>query len=117
MNIDQPSVFSAQTGIAQVFDHIEQDGPMWSGSGERWARTAVHFETPFATTPSVQVALSMIDADAGANLRFELSTEDVSARGFIAVVHTWSDTRIGRLRVSWTAFGQRADGMQGRWNV
>lgn len=117
MNISQPNTFAAETGIAQVFDHIEQEGPMWSGSGDRWARTAVHFETPFGATPSVQVALSMIDADAGANLRLELSTEDVTAKGFIAVAHTWSDTRIGRLRVSWSAFGSRSGEMPERWNV
>lgn len=102
-------------GIAQVFDHIEREGPMWSGTGKRWARAVVDFEQEFGAPPRVQLSIAMIDADSGRNLRFELHAEDVTEKGFTAVAHTWSDTRIGRLQVNWTAIGTRR--AEGAWNV
>ena len=104
-------------GKARIFDHIESEGPMWSGSGKRWARAAVRFDTPFHAAPAVQLTIAMIDADTGKNLRLELTTEDVSPEGFTAVAHTWSDTRIGRLQVNWTAIGARADNAEPLWDV
>ncbi|MEM7061054.1 MAG: H-type lectin domain-containing protein [Pseudomonadota bacterium] len=103
-------------GVAQVFDHIENEGPMWCGSGKRWARTVVEFDDPFSGPPKVQLSIAMIDADSGRNLRFELHAEDVTKAGFTAVAHTWSDTRIGRLQVNWTAIGSRT-AVEGTWDV
>lgn len=105
-------------GVAKVFDHIENSGPMWCGSGKRWSRASVTFEQPFSGPPQVQLSIALIDADSSKNLRFELNAEDVHEDGFTVVVHTWSDTRIGRLKVNWTAIGSRehvADTQ--RWNV
>lgn len=104
-------------GIAQIFDHIENNGPMWGGSGKRWARTVVRFEEPFGTKPKVQMSIAMIDADSSRNLRIELHAEDISTDGFTAVAHTWNDTRIGRLQVNWTAIGTRTAEDDGRWKV
>ena len=104
-------------GVAQVFDHIENEGPMWGGSGKRWARTVVAFEAPFNGPPKVQLSIAMIDADSNRNLRFELHAEDVTEGGFTAVAHTWSDTRIGRLQVNWTAIGTRAVADSTSWDV
>ena len=58
-----------------------------------------------------------IDADSSCNLRLDLHAEDVTSDGFTAVAHTWSDTRIGRLQVNWTAIGSRIEGAQPLWNV
>lgn len=106
-------------GVAQIFDHIENEGPMWCGSGKRWARTVVRFEQPFGAKPRVQLSIAMIDADSSRNLRIELHAEDVSTDGFTAVAHTWNDTRIGRLQVNWTAIGTRPpkEPDDGRWQV
>ena len=104
-------------GVAQIFDHIENEGPMWSGTGKRWARTVIAFDHAFGTAPKIQLSIAMIDADSSRNLRFELHAEDVTERGFTAVAHTWSDTRIGRLQVNWTAIGTRAVESSGTWNV
>ena len=104
-------------GVAHVFDHIENDGPMWCGSGKRWARTVVTFDEAFSEPPKIQLSIAMIDADSGRNLRFELHAEDVTERSFTAVAHTWSDTRIGRLQVNWTAIGARTAVSDGKWDV
>ncbi|MEM7213525.1 MAG: H-type lectin domain-containing protein, partial [Pseudomonadota bacterium] len=104
-------------GVAKVFDHIENQGPMWSGSGKRWARAVVSFPDPFSQPPTVQLSIAVIDADTSRNLRLDLHTEDVTSDGFTAVVHTWSDTRIGRLQLNWTAIGSRIEGATPMWDV
>lgn len=117
MNSVRTMGLAVDSGTAHIFDHIEVGGPMWSGQGKRWARAAVRFVTPFAGPPAVQLSIAMIDADSSKNLRLELGTEDVTCTGFTAVAHTWSDTRIGRLQVNWTAIGQRIDEVVPVWDV
>ncbi|MFK7942224.1 MAG: H-type lectin domain-containing protein [Paracoccaceae bacterium] len=117
MNTFNPVQFAVINGVASIFDHIESEGPMWRGTGKRWARAAVRFPTSFVLPPVVQLSLAMIDADSGRNLRLELTTEDVSRGGFTAVAHTWSDTRIGRLQLNWTAFGQGTVAAEPLWDV
>lgn len=90
---------------------------MWSGKGKRWARASVRFGAPFASPPTVQLSIGMIDADSNCNLRLELATEDVSLDGFLVVAHTWDDTRIGRLQVNWTAIGARGGAVESLWDV
>ena len=117
MNDLTPMVMAIDSGKVQMFDHIDAEGPMWSGSGKRWARMSVRFDTPFSLPPTVQLSIAMIDADSGRNLRLELITEDLSPEGFTAVAHTWSDTRIGRLQLNWTAIGNRSSSVEPLWNV
>ena len=112
-----PLTLAIDGGVAKVFDHIENSGPMWSGEGKRWSRAVVKFPEPFSRPPTVQLSISVIDADTGRNLRLDLHTEDVTGDGFTAVAHTWSDTRIGRLQVNWTAIGSRIEGSSPAWNV
>ncbi len=117
MNRITPVALAVDSGRAQMFDHISSDGPMWAGNGKRWARTVVRFEAPFQSAPSIHLSISMIDAASARNLRLELTAEDVSTDGFTVVAHTWSDTRIGRLQVQWTAIGGRAEGGEPLWDV
>ena len=117
MSVLSKTELAIDGGVAQVFDHIENAGPMWNGSGKRWARAVIDFDDAFETVPKVQLSIAMIDADSGRNLRFELHAEDVTRTGFTAVAHTWSDTRIGRLQVNWTAIGTRAPEMGPAWDV
>ena len=100
-----------------MFDHIEADGDMWTGTGKRWARSSLRFATPFLSPPAVQLSIAMIDADTGCNLRLELFTETLTREGFTAVAHTWSDTRIGRLQLNWTAIGNRRSDVGPMWDV
>lgn len=117
MNTFNPMQMTISNGVVHVFDHIESAGPMWGGSGKRWARAVVRFDEAFLAPPAVQMSIAMIDADTGRNLRLELATEDVTSVGFTAVAHTWSDTRIGRLQLNWTAIGQGPGGAQPLWDV
>ena len=101
------------SGTALVFDHVEGSGPMWASSGEREESVAVLFDQPFSHRPSVHLSIQMIDADNAMNLRLQLRSADIRKAGFRAIAYTWSDTRIGRLAVSWMAIGRTGS----EWDV
>lgn len=98
-----------QQGTHILFSDFSNGGPMWSGTGQREVRKPVTFNPAFAEPPIVMVNVSMLDADHGTNLRTDLATENVTARGFDLVFRTWSDSRIARLRADWTAIGAAPD--------
>lgn len=104
---------SSASGTSLLFDHIESSGPMWADRGERWVDKFIHFDTPFDRPPHVMMSIEMIDADNSTNLRLQLRAEDIKRHGFKAVAYTWSDTRIGRLSISWIALGK----MGSEWDV
>lgn len=86
---------------------------MWTEKGERWAEKTIRFEAPFDKAPQVLLSVEMIDADHSTNLRLQLRPEDVRRGSFKAVAYTWSDTRIGRLSISWMAIGRTGS----EWDV
>jgi len=88
-----------------MFTDFADDGPMWTGSGDRETRHIVTFAAMFLEPPVVQVGLSMWDTDHQTNARLDLATECVSETGFHLVFKTWGDTRVARVRASWTAIG------------
>lgn len=106
--LSQIMALGVASGTVLVFDHVITSGEMWTGSGKRWARAEVVFETPFDSPPHVQLTLQMIDSDQAHNLRLALSAEAISRTGFQAVAHTWNATRIGRLSLSWLAIGEKS---------
>lgn len=117
MNDLTPAILAVDNGLAHVFDHVDNDGPMWSGEGRRWARAVIKFQQPFVAPPAIQLSIALIDADSSRNLRLDLHAEDVTPTGFLAVAHTWLDTRIGRLQVNWTAIGARTPADEPAWNI
>lgn len=106
-----------ESGITRLFDHIENDGPMWTGSGDRWETAPVTFSTPFTKPPAVHLSISMIDAASDKNLRLSMRASNTTVEGFTAIAQTWSDTRIGRLEVAWTAIGPSVDNSTPLWDV
>ncbi|MCI5095493.1 MAG: H-type lectin domain-containing protein [Rhodobacteraceae bacterium] len=98
-----------RTGIAQgdveIFADYKDDGPMWTGSGERERRKSIKFDQTFAQPPAVQVSISLWDMDTSAAIRAELVTENVTEAGFDIVFRTWHDSRVARLRAAWMAIG------------
>ena len=98
-----------------MFSDYEDDGPMWTGRGDRIARQEVAFSESFRDAPSVQVSLTMWDMDRGANSRAEIAAENVTAKGFTAVFKTWGDTKVARARLGWMAVGS-LDG-EDDWDV
>ncbi len=95
-------------GEVVVFSDFADGGDMWTGEGPRERRSAVTFSQPFKSDPVVQVGVSLWDVDTSSALRAEVKAEDITSEGFNAVFRTWSDTRIARIRVTWTAIGEVA---------
>jgi len=95
-------------GTQVLFSDFQHDGEMWSGTGDREARSWVGFSECFLSPPVVQVGLSMWDVDQGANQRMDIAAEEVTEAGFSLVFRTWGDTRVARVRADWIALGEVA---------
>jgi len=93
-------------GEEVLFSDFEEGGPMWTGTGPRVARKPVSFSESFRTTPNVQLGLSMWDMDTSSNARADVKAEQVTDSGFTIVFRTWGDTRVARVRASWSAIGE-----------
>nr|WP_111300785.1 H-type lectin domain-containing protein [Paracoccus saliphilus] len=106
---------SGEIGVARgqvmLVSDFDSGGPMWTGQGDRHVRSHVTFDERFLMPPVVQVAVAMWDLDVSSNQRGDLEVENVTSAGFDIVFHTWGDTRIARMRVSWTAIGAVPDDM------
>ncbi|MFY0692430.1 MAG: H-type lectin domain-containing protein [Paracoccaceae bacterium] len=89
-------------------DHID-GGPMWTGSGAREFRFPVTFSEAYVDPPVVQVSMTMWDSDHQTNQRVDIQPEEITETGFTIVFRTWGDTRIARVRASWTAIGEIRD--------
>lgn len=111
--------FSGTIGIEQgsqvVFSDFAHDGTMWTGSGPREVRQTQEFAEPFAEAPVVMVGISMWDMDHKVNSRADIAAENVTKAGFDIVFRTWSDSRIARIRVDFTAIGPTRD--EDAWDV
>jgi hypothetical protein len=92
-------------GSRMLFSDYVDDGPMWSGQGDRETRNTINFPEAFARAPSVHVSIGLLDMDHKHNIRADVSVELITAKGFDLVFRTWGDTRIARMRVDWMAIG------------
>ncbi len=102
-------------GEEVLFSEFAEGGEMWIGEGPRERRSAIRFSQPFRSAPIVQIGVSLWDVDTSSALRAEVKAEDIAPDGFKAVFRTWSDTRIARIRVAWTAIGEVAH--EDDWNI
>jgi hypothetical protein len=91
----------------QLFDHVDPNDYMWIGDGPRVVEKTVIFEHPFATSPALTYALSVLDCSQAQNLRFRLARIDLGKHGFKIALHTWDDTKIARAALVWQAIGPR----------
>lgn len=94
------------SGLVHGFSDFANDGEMWSGNGKRIRCVDVIYSEPFLNPPVIQLGFAMWDISNAANMRVELSVENVASTGFTAVFHTWGDTKIARLRANWLAIGE-----------
>ncbi|MFC3616224.1 H-type lectin domain-containing protein [Lutimaribacter marinistellae] len=92
-------------GDVPLFSDFEDDGEMWTGSGDRERRTPVTFAEPFRSVPAVHVTISLWDIDNTAAVRAEITAESITREGFEIVFRTWHDTRVARARATWMAIG------------
>ncbi len=105
MKVFSHNQIGISSGEETLFSDFESDGPMWKGEGQREARTSVKFTAPFADAPTVSVQMSMIDMSNEANLRADITAENITQLGFDIVFRTWGNTRIARMRAAWQAIG------------
>lgn len=113
-SVSKPSLLSGDGnfvvlgGQCDLFRHVDPDAYMWVGDGDRSVIMPIKFERRLETNPLVFLSLQSIDASQGHNLRFDLSAENVTTRGFDVVFSTWFDTKIASCSISWFAFSQTA---------
>ncbi|MEM6620026.1 MAG: H-type lectin domain-containing protein [Pseudomonadota bacterium] len=93
------------TATGEIFNHVDNNDPMWSGEGDREVRFPVTFAAPFQKPPHITVGLSGIDSSRAQNLRFNLSAEEITRDGFVLSFVTWDDTKIARACATWSAIG------------
>jgi hypothetical protein len=93
------------SAAGELFNHVDDNLPMWAETGDRSVRLTVTFDEPFGETPALTLGVIGLDCDHNTNLRYSLSAEKVFREGFEVVFVTWGDTRIARTSVSWQAIG------------
>lgn len=93
-------------GSVVLFSDFEDGGEMWTGRGAREALTTILYNGVFLNPPTVSVNISMWDMDQETNIRADVSTVQITREGFQIIFKTWGDTRIARVRATWTAIGE-----------
>jgi|TARA_B110000908_G_C10205573_1_gene427545 hypothetical protein len=88
---------------------FKDGGEMWTGRGQRERRRRIKFSEKYLNVPNVQLSISLWDMDAGSVLRADVTAEAVTEKGFDMVFRTWGDTKVARIRISWTAMGELED--------
>lgn len=96
-------------GELVLFSDYEDDGEMWTGSGERERIVPVRFSDKYRKPPSVHVSMSLLDIATGPSIRADVGTRDITEKGFDIVFRTWEDSRVARIRVAWMAVGELRD--------
>lgn len=106
-------ISTGSLGISQgnkvLFSDFADGGVMWTGQGDRESRHRIAFKEPFRDAPSVLVGVSMWDIDHKNTSRGDITAENITRNGFDLVFRTWGDTRVARIRASWTAIGALFD--------
>ncbi|MDZ4137085.1 MAG: H-type lectin domain-containing protein [Paracoccaceae bacterium] len=94
-----------EQGSRVLFSDFADGGVMWTGQGPRECRFIVTFKEKFVAVPAVTVGISMWDLDQKTNSRADISSENITQKGFHIVFKTWGDTRVARIRADWMAIG------------
>ena len=108
-------IVGVDSGDEVLFEDFEDGGEMWTGRGQRERRRRIKFSEKYLSVPNVQLSISLWDMDAGTVLRADVAAEAVTEKGFDMVFRTWGDTRVARIRISWTALGELED--SDAWDV
>lgn len=101
-------LIGVEQGETAMFSEFENGGAMWTGKGPRERRKSVAFSQGFRCAPAVQASISLWDVDTKNVIRADLTTDNITEKGFDLVFRTWGDTRVARIRASWMAVGEVA---------
>ncbi len=94
------------TASGELFNHVDKNGPLWAGDGDRQVRLKVRFVARFQRLPHIMLGICGMDSSCAQNLRFSLVAGHISVEGFEIVFKTWGDTKIARASINWSAIGQ-----------
>ena len=76
-----------------------------NGNGPRtFVSPDISFQPPFGTPPIVVLALMGIDSHATTNVRVRVELAEAENDEFNIAVHTWDDTIVHGVGVSWIAY-------------
>lgn len=92
-----------------LFSDYENDGEMWTGTGDRERIISVSFSAKYRKPPAVHCCMSLLDMATGPSIRADVATRNVTEAGFDIQFRTWEDSRIARVRVAWMAIGELPD--------
>jgi len=93
------------TCSGELFNHVDEGLPMWSGDGDRVVTANIRFSRAFKVPPAITLGLTGLDNSHDQNLRFLLHAIDIKATEFNIEFLTWGDTHIARAAASWQAMG------------
>ncbi|MFY0682266.1 MAG: H-type lectin domain-containing protein [Thalassovita sp.] len=93
-------------GTETLFSDFEDGGEMWTGDGYRDRRLRVAFSEKYKSPPSVTCSISLWDVDYSTNIRSEITTQNITEKGFEILFQTWGNTRIARAKADWMAIGE-----------
>lgn len=96
-------------GDLVLFSDFENDGEMWTGSGERERLIAVTFSQRYSKPPAVHCSMSLLDLETGPSVRADVAPRDITEAGFNILFRTWGDSRVARIRVAWMSIGELPD--------
>ena len=102
-------LIGSDQGELMLFSDYENDGEMWTGTGERERVLPVTFSQAYRNLPVVHCAMSLLDLATGPSIRADVGTRDITETGFSIVFRTWEDSRVARIRVAWMAIGELSD--------
>ena len=106
MRVGRGKSLQILSGDEEIFDHVSEPGPMWDEDGNRNIKVRVEFSNRFASAPVVNAGFSLLDVSKDNNLRVWLRLLNIDASGFDALVLSWDDTRLAKVRVAWIAIGE-----------
>ena len=91
------------TATDEIFNHVDESLPMWTGEGDRSVTVDIVFVRSFNEAPAITLTLTGMDSDHTSNQRYWLKATRITTVGFILEFSTWDTTRIARAGVSWQA--------------
>ncbi|WP_299720289.1 H-type lectin domain-containing protein [uncultured Tateyamaria sp.] len=91
----------------ELFNHVDDDLPMWSGVGDRNIDLTIKFVRAFKSRPHIILSITGLDAAHDQNLRYWLTASNIDRFQFTMNFSTWHDTHLARVGVSWQAVGPR----------
>lgn len=96
-------------GEVVLFSDFENDGEMWTGTGERERLVPVSFSQSYSKAPAVHCSMSLLDLATGPSIRADVAPREITETGFKILFRTWGDSRVARIRVAWMAVGELPD--------